>query len=137
MKALDTPALIAVLEGEAAAKILLHRLRGVEVATTEVNLLELACIASRAPKRRRAARLAALDKLRRKLTVVPIDPAAVRESVKGMAASASPAPLLLVWAMLGALEGAGCDELFTSNPAQIPGKWRFKVTKFHKGGRNV
>jgi len=132
VKALDTTVLLAILEGDKASRALLRRLRGIEIATTEANMLELAFLAVRAPKPRRGARLVDLERMRRKLTVIPIDPAAVREGSKALAAHSTATPPISTWAMLGALEAAGCDELITSDPGRIQGKWRFKLTRFGK-----
>jgi predicted nucleic acid-binding protein len=57
MKALDTPVLLAILEGVPAARDLLRRLKGSELATTEANLLELTLLASAGPRGRRTGLL--------------------------------------------------------------------------------
>jgi len=129
MKAFDTSVLLALLEGDRSAKDLARRLKGVEVATTEANLLELAYIAGRGPHRRRGHRREALDRLRRKLTVLPIDFRAVSEAERRVMKGGAPSSPLLA-GMLGALETAGCDELFTTDPQECVGRWRFKVTRF-------
>ena len=129
MKALDTSVLLALLEGDNSARDLVRRLRGVEVATTEANFLELTFIVARGPVRARRRRRDSLDRLRRKLTVLPIDfrsvSAAERRVLK---VGAPPTPLLA--GMLGALEAAGCDELFTTDPPDCGDCWGFKVTRF-------
>jgi len=134
MKALDTAVLLALLEGDRSAKDLVRKLRGVEVATTEANLLELAFLAGHGPLRTRGRRREALDRLRRKLTVLPIDSRAVFESEPAILRGRPPSSPLIA-GMLGALETAGCDELFTQNPADLTGRWRFKITRF--GRRNT
>ena len=131
MKALDTSVLLALLEGDRSARDLVRKLRDVELATTEGNFLELAYLARHGSPRIRGRRGEALARLRRKLTVLPIDPRAVAEAqtcvLRGEGASS---PLLV--GILGALEAAGCDELFTSDPHESRGRWRFKVTRFHR-----
>jgi len=129
MKALDTSVLLALLEGDRAARDLLRKLRDVEVATTEANLLELAYLAGHGPSRVRGRRREALGRLRRKLTVLPIDPRAVAEAEGNILRGDAPASPLLA-GMLGALEAAGCDELFTSDPHECRGRWRFQLSRF-------
>ena len=128
MKAFDTPILLSLHQGEAEVRTLLRKLRGVEVATTEYNMLELSVLANGGSARHRAGRIKAIDRLRGKLTVLPITTAAVREAtariVGNSQVSYPPAQL----AMLGALEAEGCDELYTDRHTQFPGQWRFKVT---------
>jgi len=131
MKALDTSVLLALLEGEPTARDLVRRLRGVEVATTEGSFLELAYLAHQGPARARARRREALGRLRRKLTVLPIDSRAVAEAEACVFRGNAPASPLLS-GMLGALEAAGCDELFTSDPQACRGRWRFQVTRFSR-----
>ncbi|HYA70541.1 MAG TPA: PIN domain-containing protein [Thermoplasmata archaeon] len=129
MKALDTSVLLALLEGDRSARDLVRKLREVEIATTEANFLELAYLAHRGPPRVRARRRETLGRLRRKLTVLPIDPRAVSEVETCISHGDAPATPLLA-GMLGALEAAGCDELFTSDPQDCRGRWRFQITRF-------
>ncbi len=129
MKALDTSVLLALLEGDRLARDLLRNLREVEVATTEANFLELAYLASHGSPRVRGRRREALGRLRRKLTVLPIDPHAVTEAESCIVRGEGPSSPLLA-GMLGALEAAGCDELFTSDPRECRGRWRFQMTRF-------
>ncbi|MFZ1024437.1 MAG: PIN domain-containing protein [Thermoplasmata archaeon] len=131
MKALDTSALLALLSGDRAAKDLLHRVRGVEVATTEINLLELGYAAARGPVRHRGPRRATLSRLRRKLTVLPLDDKAVEEASGRLARGATGVPPLRL-AMLSILEVNGCEELLSSEVSPLPGKWRFKRVRFGK-----
>ena len=131
MKALDTSVLLALLEGDRSARDLIRKLRGVEIATTEGNLLEPAVLASQGPPRARAHRREAIERLRRKLTVLPLDQRAVSEAERHLSkGEGSTAPV--VAGMLGALEAAGCDELVTSDPEECAGHWRFKVTRFNR-----
>jgi predicted nucleic acid-binding protein len=128
MKALDTGVLLALLEGSGGVREQLRKLRGAEVATTEANLLELAYLAAAGPAKGRAARLAALERLRQRLTVLPIDPRSTREaSSRVVRAPEKLAPTTA--AMLGALQSAGCEELLTDDPKAIVGEWGFRVRK--------
>jgi predicted nucleic acid-binding protein len=129
MKAFDTSVLLALLEGDRAAKELLRKLKGTEVATTEANLLELVYLAGKGPARSRGRRREALDRLRRKVTVLAIDSRAVAEAERHVLKGGAPASPLL-GGMLGALETAGCDELFTTDPQDCGGRWRFRITRF-------
>jgi predicted nucleic acid-binding protein len=134
MKALDTPVLVALLHGGRGARELLRRLRGLEVATTELNLLELHAIVARGPTKGRARRTEGIERLRRGLTVLAYDAkAASRLSRRGDREGTGGAPPLVLGA-LATLEASGCDELITIDPASIPGKWQFRVSKFGKVG---
>jgi len=126
MKALDTSVLLALLEGEPGARDLLKKLHGVEVATTEANLLELAYLAARGPERHRRARREAVARLRRKITVLPIDGHAV-ESASDHFGKGGEALALLAAAMMGALESNGCEELLTLDSPVPIGKWKVRV----------
>jgi len=127
MKALDTPILLALLQGSPRVRDQLRRLRGTELATTEANLLELAYLAASAPARLRGERLTALTRLRQRITVLPIDSRGLEEAIRRIAGAPSRSPL--VTAMLGALEAYGCEELLTDRPDQFGGPWRFKLRK--------
>jgi PIN domain len=128
MKALDTGVLRGILEADGGCRDLLRRLRGLEVATTERSILELGVLAHRGPLKVQSSRRAAIDRLRRKLTVLPIDARAVAEASRNMSGTSNPEDLwhLAEW---GALDAAGCDELFTRGKPLAGGKWRFKVTR--------
>ena len=134
MKGLDTPVLLALLEGDPAARDTVRRLRGHELATTEVNLLELTVLAGMTGSRVGAARRSAVSRLRRKMTVLPIDSRAIEESGRRLSVkdAARVSPHLL--AMAGALEANGCDELVTVGPT-VPGNWRFRVTQLTRSKR--
>jgi hypothetical protein len=128
MKALDTPLLLSLLEGHRPTRELLQRLRGVELVTTEANLLELSYLAAHGPARLRARRRQILGRLRRKLTVFPIDSRATEESGQRLGRGlAGPTPL--VEAMVGALGANGCEELYTSGGGPDLGPVPFKVTR--------
>jgi hypothetical protein len=128
VKALDSGVLRSILEGDRAARDLLRHLRGFEVATTERALLELGIQARRAPSKVQSARRTVLDRLRRKLTVLPVDHRAVNEALR-RATAKSTAEELWQLAEWGALEAGGCEELFTHSTHAPAGKWRFKVTR--------
>ena len=126
MKALDTGVLLGLLEGSTKVRDQVRRLRGVELATTEANLLELAYLAGAGSPTARRGRLAALEKLRQRLTVLPLDARAVQRSTEQVARLGeriSPTAAL----MLGALQAAGCEELLTDDPRSITGDWGLRV----------
>jgi len=127
MKALDTPVLLAVLHGDKNAHNLLRRLRGEEVATTELNFLELNALVGRGPARGRPRRRDALDRLRRSLTVLPFDAKAAERVARRTSASDQRAVPPLVLGALATLEANGCDELVTVEPKAIPGRWPFRI----------
>jgi len=128
VKALDTSVLLGLLEGSPAVREQLRRLRGVELATTEANFLELAYLAGRGARRTRSERIAALARLRRRITVLPIDNRSTEEATRRIPSEGvDTAPLVL--AMLGALESSGCEELLTMDPFAPQGKWRFKTRR--------
>lgn len=128
MKALDTPVLLSMLHGAPAARSLLKSLAGEELATTEANLLELSTLAARSPGGSRAQRIRGVERLRRRLTVLPIDAGAGAEISGRLSGDRSPGPL--VWAMYGALQAHGCSELITDTKGSLPsGHWRFKVRR--------
>lgn len=128
MKALDTSLLLAVLQGESGVREFVRRLHGLEIATTEANLLELAAIVAQDRTRRPTSRMEALKRLRRKLTVLPVDAHATEASVSGLRTAAGPVSPLVV-GMMGALESSGCEELLTLDRVAIPGAWRFRITQ--------
>jgi len=128
MKALDTPVLLAILEGAAGSKELLRRLRGEELATTEANLLELEYLVARGPEKHRRSRRDAITRLRRKITVLPVDARAVDVCSHYLGKGAETAPPL-VCAMMGALEATGCAELLTHDLPVPMGRWKVRVTR--------
>jgi predicted nucleic acid-binding protein len=130
MKALDTSVLLALLHGDPKARELIRRLRGVEVATSELNLLELHALIARGPPRGRVHRREALDRLRRSLTVLPMDGrAAERAARRATKEDLRTTPPLLL-GVLATLEAFGCEELITSEPGSVQGRWPFRMTKF-------
>ncbi len=125
MKALDTGLLLGLLEGSTKVRDLLRRLRGTELATTEVNLVELSYLAAAGPSRSRRARLEAIERIRQRLTVLPLDARSTREASKraqGSGPRLAPATL----GMLAALEAGGCEELLTDDD-RLGGGWSFRI----------
>ncbi|MFI5414142.1 MAG: type II toxin-antitoxin system VapC family toxin [Candidatus Lutacidiplasmatales archaeon] len=119
MIGLDTPVLLEILGGRPSAKALLKRLTGEEVGTTEMNLFELVAIARALGPAGLERRLAAVDRLRRGLTVIPLDAqasqgASARWRGDGQGLSSTP------WLLLGALEVNGCTEWVTSRSSGFP-----------------
>ena len=127
MKGFDTPVLLGLLRGDPVARQLVRRLQGEELATTEWNLLELEILARSDPTPGREHRRAALEKLRRRLTVLPIDQRAVA-AVAGMRPSGTLGHSLAVTAILAAMESRGCTEWFTdAKTARKAPRTRVKV----------
>jgi predicted nucleic acid-binding protein len=129
MKALDTPVLLAILHGDRSIRDLVRRLRGVEVATTELNLLELHALVGRGPSKGQARRREALERLRRSLTVLPFDGRAAERVARRTAKNEVKMVPPLLLGILAILESNGCDELVTTDPCDIPGRWPFRVVK--------
>lgn len=129
MKGLDTGALLEILEGAAGARKAVKKLRGEELATTELNLLELSVLAGKGAPRGRAERFAAIGRLRRRLTVLPIDGRAIDLAARQVTGGAGALPVSTLAALL-AFEAAGCETLLTSDPSSIGGRWSFETRKF-------
>ena len=127
MKALDAELLTSILEGDPQTKDLFRKLRGAEVAATELALLEVSLRAEEAPVAPRRGRRTAAERLRRKLTALPIDGRAVVEAARHASGGLPRGESLLRLAEFGALEAYGCTELFTAARAAPGGKWRFRV----------
>jgi predicted nucleic acid-binding protein len=113
MKGLDTPVLVDILHDSARAKELLRGLRGEELATTELNMFELRTLAAEGPRAARASREAALVRLRRRITVLPITADSVREAGRCLKGRTTADFQPLVW---GTLAAAGCGEWITTRP---------------------
>ncbi len=126
MKALDTPALLAILHDTPAGRELLKSLRGEEVATTELQMFELRVLAELGRHADRAPRETALSKLRRRLTVLPVTAESVAEAGRFLRADPKLTGMApLVW---GTLAAAGCSEWITSKSyAPARAKLPFKV----------
>jgi predicted nucleic acid-binding protein len=113
MKGLDTPVLLRILLGEPSARKLLRELQGEELATTEWNLLELEMISRSLDAPGKERRRAMIEKLRRRLTVLPLDERAVEAAAHNLVRSRRPRDLIGA-AILAVLESRGCSELLTS-----------------------
>lgn len=132
MKGLDTPVLLGLLEGAPKPKALVRALAGEELATTEVNLFEIELLGRRDKGPGRERRSQALDRLRRKLTVLPIDEESCRRAAS-IAASARQAAPEGTWLCLGAAEAHGCSEWITSLAGMPPASaTRLKVTAIER-----
>jgi predicted nucleic acid-binding protein len=118
MKGLDTPVLLSLLEGAPKSRALVRALAGEELATTEVNLFEIELLGRRDRSPGRERRMQALERLRRKLTVLPIDEETTRRAA-AIAASARQGAPEGTWLCLGAAEAHGCSEWIT-NAAGMP-----------------
>lgn len=82
MRCIDTPLLEALLRGRASSVRWQKLIRdGGELATTEVNLLELAQRGLPGPPSSAARRLGALERVRKCLTVLPLDAEGSRRAV--------------------------------------------------------
>ena len=119
MKALDTPVLLELLRGRPSLSPVLKSLEGEELATTEVNVFELEAIARAGPRHGREHRRSALDRLRRKLTILPIDARAV-QAAASLSAGRLPSATASEWLMLGAASASGCSEWVTTSSARYP-----------------
>ncbi|MCI4348033.1 MAG: type II toxin-antitoxin system VapC family toxin [Thermoplasmata archaeon] len=132
MKGLDTPILIGLLTGDTRVRSLVASLEGEELATTAINLFELETIARTGPPRGREKRLAAVERLRRTLTILDVGSEAARIAAV-RASSGDHGVVASNWLVLGALEAAGCAEWFTTTEASFPthheGRSREPVSK--------
>ncbi|MGA7861206.1 MAG: PIN domain-containing protein [Thermoplasmata archaeon] len=132
MKGLDTPVLLALLEGTPKARALVRALAGEELATTEVNLFEIELLGRRDKNPGKERRTQALERLRRKLTVLPIDEETARRAA-AIAASARQAAPEGTWLCLGAAEAHGCSEWITSAAGVPPASSaRIKVSTIER-----
>jgi predicted nucleic acid-binding protein len=113
MKGLDTPVLVRLLHGDAGVRKAVRELEGEELATTEWNLLELEALARLDESPGRERRKSALENLRRRLTVVPLDERAVELAAREMARPGRSRDLIGL-AVLACLASRGCDEVLTS-----------------------
>ncbi len=132
MKGLDTPVLLALLEGAPKPRALVRALAGEELASTEVNLFEIELLGRREKSPGRERRMQALERLRRKLTILPIDEESTRRAA-AIAATARRAAPEGTWLCLGAAEAHGCSEWIT-NSAGVPpaSSTRLKVTTIER-----
>lgn len=126
MKALDTPVLLRMLRGDERAKALVRAFHGEELATTEWNLLELELALRSDPRPGRERRRAALDQLRRRLTVIPIDESVLRASRELRGEPRSPSEVIQ-FALMAAVKSRGGHDWVTSRaaaPARLRGDVR-------------
>ncbi len=132
MRGLDTPVLLDLLHGHPAARRLLEESGDEELCTTEINLFELEAIARAERRHGRERRLAALDRLRHKLTVLPIDERAAH--VAAVLASSHPrAGSTADYLVLGAAEVAGVREWVSDSITVVPSApARLKVRQYVK-----
>ena len=132
MKGLDTPVLLALLEGAAKPRALVRALAGEELATTEVNLFEIELLARRDKSPGKERRMQALERLRRKLTVLPINEESTRRAAT-IAATARQAAPEGTWLCLGAAEAHGCSEWITTAAGMPPASSaRLKVSQLER-----
>ncbi|MCI4335624.1 MAG: PIN domain-containing protein [Thermoplasmata archaeon] len=117
MKALDTPVLLAILEGRPEGRGVLRDLAVGEVCTTELNLFELEAMARADSKAARTHRLAAIERLRRKISILAFDERASRIAAR-LAADHKGATSSLGWLILGILVANGANELLTTESAR-------------------
>jgi predicted nucleic acid-binding protein len=135
MIALDTPVLLDLLRGAPAAKQLIRSLRSEEVATTELNLWELGLLALEDRRAGRERRLAALERLRRRLVVLPVDSPSVSAALR-VRRSNPVARSLTSELIVGVLEAHGCTEWVTAagaSPRRTPGS--MKVVEYADSNR--
>lgn len=133
MKCLDTPLLEALLRGRTPSKAWEGILRGGgEVATTEVTMVELALRARSGPRALLGRRLAALEKVRGALTVLPLDAEASRRaaglllhSKRGGSTRAGGDPTVEPALVAAICLARGVSELYTDRrrpfPSPLPG----------------
>jgi predicted nucleic acid-binding protein len=119
MKVLDTPVLVDLLRGRIDVRTLLGQAKGEELATTELNVFELEVLARLGPRAGREHRLAAVQRLRRKLTVLPIDERACQAAAVGQAARPKGGGSI-EWLMLGAAKAAGASAWWTVAREHVP-----------------
>jgi predicted nucleic acid-binding protein len=134
VKAVDTPVLLDLLCGSPEARSLVAGWRDQEVATTELNLFELQLLAETGPRKTLAQRMVALERLRRRLTVLPVDSHALGASRVMNEATArhfTPTARLIVSALLA----NGCSEWHTTRAVAPPGAYgRLKIVEYRSRG---
>jgi predicted nucleic acid-binding protein len=117
VKALDTPVLLDILRGGPAARVFLKAVGPEELATTEINLWELGVLAVQDRSRGSEARLTALERVRRKLLVLPVDPASTRAAIR-LRSKGPPGRPPRSELIAGVLEAHGVSEWVV-----LPGTW--------------
>ena len=119
MKGLDTGALLAFLTGREEARAVLDGEDPRELAVSEVTLFELEVLARSRPTLRRR-RQAALERLRSRLTVLPIDARASRRAAEIVSGAKGGLDLLDALS-IGALEVNGASAMLSSDPKRFAG----------------
>ena len=131
MRGLDTPALLVLLTGGPGAHRLAEGALGNELVTTAANIFELEVLARQRPGGR-SARLAALDRLRHRLTILPLDAEGARRAAQ-LVSEARGAAVQRDALILAAFEQHGVLEMATSDPARFgPLRSRVKVVGIDK-----
>lgn len=115
---LDTNVLIGLLEGQPWARSLLRASAGEELATTELNLFELDAVARRIGRPGREKRVATAERLRRALSVIPIDDRVAKKAAEFAAAAPRVDPTTDL--ILAAMEVNGCSEWVTRRGLAVP-----------------
>ncbi|MGA7922630.1 MAG: type II toxin-antitoxin system VapC family toxin [Thermoplasmata archaeon] len=131
MKALDTPVLQDLLRGRQSARKAIQAWSEEELATTELTLFDLEVAARVDPRPGRERRLAALDRLRRKVSVLPVDARAVRWAGEARAQyRVRPATALA----LGILESTGVTDWLVGPPKVSVGRSRshVRLVQYHR-----
>ncbi|MFI5417608.1 MAG: type II toxin-antitoxin system VapC family toxin [Candidatus Lutacidiplasmatales archaeon] len=131
MKALDTPVLLDLLTGHEHATKRVRSLESEELCTSEVNMFELESLARRGPPKGRDRRLATLERLRRKLTVLPVDGRAVAAAAL-LAERGSEGVSASTLLMLGTITASGCQELITRKDHGLPAVEGLKMTPYDR-----
>lgn len=130
MKAVDTSVLLDLLCGSSEARGLVGSWKDQEVATTEINFFELELLAERASRKGLGPRLAALERLRRRLTVLPVDSRALtasRSLGEAAAQKLTPSARLIASVLLA----NGCSEWHTTQAVSPPGRiGQLKVVEY-------
>ena len=127
MKGLDTPVLLGLLHCSRPTAELLRTLEGEELVTTELNLAELTTIVGRGGPRRRKEHLPALERLRRRLTVLPVDRKAI-ELLGLRAPQIRTAAELHTGLLMATFEAAGCAQVLTASGSRLGGTpWKVKI----------
>lgn len=131
MKALDTPVLLAFLRGRPSARKAIQAWSEDELATTELTLFDLEVAARTDPSPGKEHRLAALERLRRKVTVLPVDARASRWAAEARARYRMK-PLTAL--ALGVLETNGVTDWLVGPPKVSVARphIRVRLTQYHE-----
>ncbi|MCI4363514.1 MAG: type II toxin-antitoxin system VapC family toxin [Thermoplasmata archaeon] len=122
MIAVDTPVLLDLLRGREPARKLLEEAADEEIATTELNLFELHLLSEGLGKPGVERRRAALENLRRRLTVLPVDESAANVASRTPPKGSGWSPTTRL--VLSTLESHGCGTWHTLRSVARPGKLR-------------